>query len=436
MKKVPIQIIVILALMVELGMLTFFRNDFGPFISPVILFLASLTIGISLLWISFQNKESPKHLELQKIPMHHLIVPALLTLSGIIAAGLILKPVFSAFPIDIYDVKYSDIIPQVGFLVKRFLNGEFPYQTISEWGYDLRPTYLPLQWLPFSIADILSFDYRWIPFGILAIGIIWFEMKIIQAPISILKKVLLSLIPVILWVALILDEKMVFALTIESLIAGYYLILALTLSSKSNIVIAVGLLLCLFSRYAIILWVPMFIITLFFENKKSAIRISIYLFIGFLVIYGIPFLYQDPSIFLEGYLHHTSAALGEWKRMTYQVGSKPNHLFKGVGLAAFFYDFIDGSLMHRLNVLRYFHLAVSISCPLILGFLYYKMRGNINYRLFLLASLKVYLCFFYGFIQIPYTYLFITPLFVSAAIAFEVLKYGSQNKTDILSSPL
>ena len=125
MKKVRIQIIVILALMVELGMLTFFRNDFGPFISPVILFLASLTIGISLLWISFQNKESPKHLELQKIPKHHLIVPALLTLSGIIAAGLILKPVFAAFPIDIYDVKYSDIIPQVGFLVKRFLNTKY-----------------------------------------------------------------------------------------------------------------------------------------------------------------------------------------------------------------------------------------------------------------------------------------------------------------------
>lgn len=62
----------------------------------------------------------------------------------------------------------SDIIPTIEILVKRQQAGIFPYKIISDWGYDLQPTYLPLTWMPFHLAEFMIIDYRYLVFCKLA----------------------------------------------------------------------------------------------------------------------------------------------------------------------------------------------------------------------------------------------------------------------------
>jgi len=44
---------------------------------------------------------------------------------------------------------------------------------------------------------------------------------------------------------------------------------------------------------------------------------------------------------------------------------------------------------------------------------FYKIKDRIDYRIFLLGTLKIYLVLFYNFIQIPYNYLYLPLVFVS-----------------------
>jgi hypothetical protein len=155
---------------------------------------------------------------------------------------------------------------------------------------------------------------------------------------------------------------------------------------------------------------------LFFKEAKRNIIIilSLTLLASFLIYY-VPFLSHDRTILRKGYSYYTTCALGEWNLWQDQ-GDKPYHLFRGVGFACYFYDFLDGDVENRLRVLQSVHLIISILSVFILGFLYITLKTQVDYKLYLLFSLKIYLTFFYNFIQVPYTYLFMVPVFISLVI--------------------
>ncbi|MDX2001483.1 MAG: hypothetical protein SFW35_03575 [Chitinophagales bacterium] len=319
-----------------------------------------------------------------------------------------IRSIFTDYAID---AKYSDIIPQIQTMVSRLLHGQLPYQIIHFQNYDLFPTYQPLQWLPFTLAEWGHFDYRWIALAIwlLAVGVfVWKAVKIGHPMVY-----LQTALPFLFFIFIKAKEPTLFAWTMEIMIAGYYLLLALSISSRSIYIIAGGIILCLLSRYSLVFWLPLYFLVLLFSwNRQRTLMAAGLVLIGVLLIYVLPFLSQDAGIFIKGYQYHTGAALGEWQH--YDGGTKPHHLFQGIGFACYFFDFAPGNLEQKLSLLKMVHLALSGSVVILLGLLYFfKLRTYLEPRRFLLASLNIYLVVFYSFIQIPYQYLMIVPLFAS-----------------------
>ncbi len=406
---------------IEFLLLTYWNGKFGPFASPIILFCASFGIGIIGITCSFKQSINLSDAIISNEKLN-LIISILVPIAGVFILGFRFHAIFIEFPIDILDVSESDVIPQIGIMVNRFLNGEFPYSPINDWGYTLNPTYLPLQWMPFSIAKLTNIDYRWIPFSVLSLSFLLYQFRIFKNFKNPLYLIVFSAIPWLMWLMIINDEPKVFAYTIENLIAGYYLILGLSLLSKKPFFIGIGISLCLLSRFSLILWLPIFGLLLLLHNWRDLLKIIGVVSLALLIIYIIPFLSKDWHIFLNGMSHHTKAAVGEWQPYWQKPGDNPYHLFRGVGFAAFFFEYVSGDVLSRIKTLQVWHLG-SIICSVIgLSWFYFFKKHAIDVYIYALAALKIYFCFFYYFIQIPYIYLMMVPLFTSLLLMLVVFE--------------
>lgn len=405
-------LLALLLFIAELGSLTFFRKQFGLFVSPVVAFLISVSLGLIGCRLSLMRSVPPKRMSWFNVP---ILVQAILFLAGLLVLIPLVRPIIQQTPID---PSFSDIIPQLWNLVDRFRAGTFPYDPITDWGFTMYPTYLPLQWGPFILPDLLQFDYRWMSLGVLlfATALLVVESNRLNLPFLI-QVALLTLSFVALYY-LIEFEPIIFGVTIESLLAGYYLLLGLSLFSRSMLIRATGILLCLLSRYALVLWLPLYLVIVLVESgRNKTIQLVGLLTAGVLVIYVVPFLSQDLGIFLRGYEYHTKAALAEWSGQNWQTaGAFPAQLTNGVGLAAWFFDSLPGPITTRLQVLQRLHLIGSVLVVLGATWFFWSHRARIDPMIFAAGSLKLYLAIFYHFIQIPYVYLYVVPLFFSLII--------------------
>jgi hypothetical protein len=123
------------------------------------------------------------------------------------------------------------------------------------------------------------------------------------------------------------------------------------------------------------------------------------------------------------YPQYTAAAFGEWRGQSWQKdGDLPFQLSQAYGFAIYFYQWGKGEIIHRLKLTQIVHLIICIALPLA-TLLWFWLRKNKRLPLnwFLLLSLKLYLVFFFAFIQVPYAYLFFTPLLVSSLITILLL---------------
>jgi len=195
-------LIIIAAATTELAMLTWWKNYFGPHKSSIVLFGSGIITGIGFL-VFFYGR--PVHRNGGKINLetrqlrYRKIIPALLILIyGIQYCGKLLGEQIRNFPIDYYNPEGSDVIPQIGIMINRFLNGGFPYHHIDEWTFThtLYPTYLPMTWMPFIIPEVLQFDYRWFAFGILGLGIFWLFVKMVSWDSHYIVLILLGAAPI------------------------------------------------------------------------------------------------------------------------------------------------------------------------------------------------------------------------------------------------
>ncbi len=144
--------LLIAAFVAEFLLFTFLRNVFGPFASPVVLWLLGVAFSLSGLW-AFRGQSV--------IPLSKLRSRAALTLLVPVVALLVFGERVARMPqYTPIDPAQSDVIPSIQVFVRRWLAGEVVYAPITDFDYLLYPTYLPLTWLPFVPAEILSFDYR------------------------------------------------------------------------------------------------------------------------------------------------------------------------------------------------------------------------------------------------------------------------------------
>lgn len=380
--------------------------------STLIVLTSGLLTGILFLGMSLYSKPF-KSLNRSKV---------LLLLSAVIALASIylysipwesLTAITEKYPIDFSKPKGSDIIPQVGILVQRLLEGDFPYQPIGKDDWDrtftLFPTYLPLQWLPYIVAEWLNLDYRIYVFILFGLLNLYLVVRSIRSKTTLLSTLALGILPPLILIGLMSNDTTGgFIHSVELLIVCYYTLLASTLMRFNWWAISILVAMCLLSRYSIVLWVPLFMFVLYRRLGIKIVLKSMGVMLLMFCIFYLPFLLIDPLIYFKGYEYHTSAALGEWTIKGWQpdTDTLPYSLKHGVGMGVFFYENIAGEVVDRLNACRYGHLGASIGSVLLLGFWYFKNEKRILPGVFLLGSLKIYLVVFYNFIQIPFIYLY------------------------------
>ncbi|MBK0404210.1 hypothetical protein I5M27_14535 [Adhaeribacter sp. BT258] len=407
----------------ELLLITYWRNKFGVLLSPVLFLFFSVALSIACFKIQLDRPVAPL------LQYYKSNFTAKIALTAIVAftTGLIfikeLKIIIASFAID---PKFSDVIPALQVYVRRFLADEFVYVPFSDFGWEIFPNYLPMQWLPSVAAHWLGIDYRLMAGMVLLAGFAGYWVLVASHAKSPSELLLKALLPLAAILSLLRTDPATFGYTIEILIFGYYFILATGIFVKSPVLRAIGIVLCILSRFSFVFWLPLYFLILFFdESRKRALVTAGLVMLGIVAIYVIPFLSKDWSIFIKAQQMYSGAAVGEWLHMNEK--QQPMHLYNGIGLAVYFHKFLDWELAERIRALRITMIIMSLLTVIVSGWVYMKYRTRIDYRIFLLISLKLYLSVFYAFMQVPYIYLTALPVLLSCFMVSRIVLDRQEN---------
>ena len=295
------------------------------------------------------------------------------------------------------------------------------YAGIDKWGYQLPLTYLPMQWLPYTIAEWLQADYRWIAITIFSgAAFIVVSRSNRISPVHGITSAILILYTCRM---LLKYDTGILSMTVELMVAGYYMAFIAGISGRNPWARGAFIAICLLSRYSLVLWLPLWAFVEFMKgDRKDFFRSCGLIAIVVLGIYIIPFLSHDWGAFIRGYHYYSQAAIGEWSNVNeHRI---PHQLDHGLGFARLFYlKLWEYSIPDRLRALQKAHLAICIGSTVVMGIWYWIVRRRIHPRIFLLASFKIYLSLFLAFIQVPYPYLMITTAAVSIAMFAELPRW-------------
>jgi hypothetical protein len=315
------------------------------------------------------------------------------------------------FYVNVLNVKIdptsSDVIPTLQAYNKRLLSNQYVYALVPYKGYQVVPNYLPMQWLPYLPAEWLQIDYRLyglIYYLIAFAGIIVFSIRKNVNLVEVVLRTVAPFFPVIMYAYYDLGTL---TMSIEQVIVVYYAFLAMALFTKRWWVLAIAISFCLLSRFSFVYWLPFLIIFAFYQfHWKQAILMGMFVLLFALGVYVIPFMSKDPTIFMRGIQYYVDAAPYEWIQKGWQQATEPPyHLAKGLGFNIYFNDFWKGSLTAKIAACRHFQLAICLFIAMFSGYILIKKKNNLSAPFLALISLKMYMVFFYQFIQVPYIYL-------------------------------
>jgi hypothetical protein len=409
-------IVLFLCIALEVLFSVYAKKFFGQTVNAFGYLISSLTFGVCLL-AKFYKK--PVIIAAPASRRWLAGVFVVLCLLAVIIITIDASKIMTRIPIGLSS---SDIIPTVKELCTRYLNGSFVYEPIEKFGYHLPVTYLPMQWMPYLIAEKGHFDYRWIAIGIWLLTSVIVLVRSYRSS-SIVVQVSGPLALALSYFYICHYNDTIIGHTIEIMVAGYYMLLICSLNSGNAIFRGLIIGICLMSRYSLLLWLPLATAVVWWAEPRKQFWqtvITVALFVG--VIYIIPFLSKDWGLFYRGYKYYDTSALGEWKHINRATG-KPFHLYVGQGIAFKFFELDAIPITQRLKLLQKTHVICSLGTTLLLGVWYWFKRNNIHHRIFLMGSFKIYLAIFLFFIQVPYLYLMTVSLFVSIAIFFEQSRY-------------
>jgi hypothetical protein len=404
-----------ICILAEPFLLTVWAGKTGRYWSPAIWLVVALIPSVLLFWKrGFRIENTQPEVSLH--PKSHVVwgVFAL----GLLVCAIQLAGIIPQFPVSPMS---SDILPSLELYAKRLLAGTDPYAPMEFPGWTVMPNYFSMRWLPFIPAEYWHFDYRWIGFTAIS-AVFWYYTWRLSASGSLLRLRQIFLPVAAPWFMLFVFMKYdhnAFGNAVETLIAAYYLVLAFTLF-RSPAAMAFGIMLCLLSRISFTFWLPMygFLILMQF-GWKTALRTGAYVIAAVLALYVVPFILPDSGkMFIDGLGYYNKSAMGEWYRQGWQdAGAVPTHLGRGIGFAYYWYK--EGAEVAQFAACqRVFQLiSLSVAALLFAGYVICRRRPNFNLVVYGVVSLKVYLTIFYGFIPIPYHYLFLTPCLLNLAVA-------------------
>ena len=364
----------------------------------IIYFVAG--IGIAVLLLYFPDA---KLLPRQKLNLHSSLFyykSAFLIVLAVIISYLS-KYWLDAVAIDIHN---ADMLPVINVMNKRFVSGQWKhvYDTIPEIWDGIRPIYLPAMWMPFSVSVIFNFDIRWVTAGcLLFVFSVYFF--ILRPGNNRFFSFCTSIIAFMLfwWLMTENDLHGFISVSEEGVVAVYYVMLVLALLSENIFFTGVATSLCMLSRYALIGWIPAFLLYLLFHRKK----LFIFIITGLIFFFGLFILPFGLAAFIRAvYLPE------KYVEFTKLVWKDSPEVFPGsAGFAKFFGP-------DRIQLLHLTLIVSTFLAPFLFTLYCFFKRKKHAISNIPLATLKISVVFFYSFIDVPYLYLFYTSSFVSLII--------------------
>lgn len=412
-------------LFVELMLQSSHVQYFGMKTGPFIYLFAGLGTGLMAWLIGRKKTINNLYFVFRTGRVSEMIVMSILFLIGFFWLKENLQWIINDHPID---MTKSDIIPSLEIYTQRFLSGEFVYQPFTfaptDWiPWTVKPTYLPLLWLPYTIPEMLHFDYRLMAFYVFMLAIAIYCFRLFQQNIHTLEMILKAMFPFLLLQYFFKYSTSFFGLTVELMPVGLYLILCFTIFRKNFILVGIGILLCLLSRYAFTFWLPIYLMIIWAEQGFAKVfKSSLVVLVGVLLIYILPFMSKDWSILQDGLSYYHTTAVTQWSHQDWQKqGDTPFYLTQGLSFAIYSFENIQGTVEDKLGVAKKIHIgACAIAAVFMLLYYWFIRNEKYNLRLYLICALKMYLVVFYSFFYVPFTYLYMLPFFLNLALLLEI----------------
>ena len=210
----------------------------------------------------------------------------------------------------------------------------------------------------------------------------------------------------------------------EPMMMGFYMLFIAVINTESFIGTSCVFACCILSRYYIAFWLPLWFLVMYLSDKKRYLWKTIAgIAILILVLYIIPFTSRNWEIVKSIGNGYDIALESEWTKNINSQGN-PAHIYEGNGFAYLFYDhYHNTDKKQGFYLLKKLLLVLPLASIFLLGIWYWYKRSKINYRIFLMASFKIFLTIFLNLMIVPYTYLFSLSLFISIAIFAEQSLY-------------
>ncbi len=326
------------------------------------------------------------------------------------------------------DYKISDTLPQIKEMCSRLLSGEKIYAPIPEIWDGKQPPYMPMMWLPFTVAEYLGIDVRWTT-TVFLLGGLFLTFKILPSGYAgnpfILIFTFISLF--LLLNFLLVKDRITLGNTEEGIVIGYYLLLGFALAKKKPILIGIAIACCLLSRFALFFWVPVYLLYVFFyDSRKNTYIITSVIAVIVLLVFLIPFGFQQPEYFIN---IPSDYKVGVDQAWNYNYNDETGKYYENsLGYTKYF-DISQIHFLHNIQII----VAAILPFLLLLIYAIINKKRKLNSDFFALCSLKLVLVFFYNMIEVPYYYLFFVSTFFSYAILFTYLRTDAANTSENLS---
>lgn len=389
---------------------------FGKFISPLLLFLAFIDLFFLYLSYLVHYGVPPE----SKVTRRHAVVGFFMGAAAVALCIPACRQLFRSVP---HPVDFSDVLPQLEFQYDSFLQGKMPYRPMVLPHSRPFPVYMPMHWLPVSLSRLAHVDVRWCGLAVLAIVNGVYGAKVWSTRSGLFLRMLaISLPPFVLYGFVQWGEREI-AVSLETVVAGYYLLLGAALWHRRLVPVALAIGCCMLSRYTLIFWLPLFFLTLWWakgllKTAQAAVIVLVMLLVGYIL----PFLLRDPSIFLTGLAYHNSAAEYEWEYGAWSFET-------GVYFAPHIHALLRGSFTYQVFVAR----ALQATAMLLIFFAgaagYRRWRREMDVFDFGLAALYLTIFCFYMIGPLTYRYYMITPLVLASVLCARMLCGGKPEKT-------
>jgi hypothetical protein len=389
---------IVIAFALETGCVTWFLKIPGgtPYFS--VLYLLS-GVGIAWMLLSSPSLNLPR-LAIKgnnsRINIYRIVVMGLLALAMLTLC----RYWFDEIPLDI---NYADMLPIIKVMDQRFLAGDWNhiYDNIPTIWHGIQPIYLPSMWQPFAAAVVFGIDMRWITVAglLFAFGVFVF---VFQPDSKSYRHFFTGVLAFLLfWWIFADDTPGVISVSEEGVVIAYYVFLVLALVSGNPWLTGIAASLCMLSRYALVGWIPAYLLYLLLTSKwKKAAIFSLTGVLCLLFLFIFPVGWHTFLRLLELPGNYVKFAGVVWN-------DSPDVFSTGLGFAGIFGP-------RHIAILHGFLVVLSFSVPaLFILYCYWQRKKGKTIANIPLATLKLSLVVFYCFIDVPYLYLFYTSSFVS-----------------------